>query len=135
MHCGGGVRSIGRAPQIYGMTPLDEIGYMVSGLFTSVPPGQDIIGIALEDSYFETNGTPEGAIVPAQPDQLLFKSKLLEFEYPLTIEQFRDILAFPLGSLEVIKDQVSRTGWIEELQHNHQSGQTKIKLITQDATT
>lgn len=123
------------APLIYGLTPLDQVGWAVVGLFATPPNGQDIRGIALEDSFFECNGTPEGALVPAQPDATLFKSKLLEFEYDLTTEQFRDIVAFPIGSFEIIKDSISRIGWIEELKHNHQSGLTTIKLITQDATT
>lgn len=91
--------------------------------------------IALEDSYFTCNGTPEGGAILAQPNPELYKVKLHEFEYPITSEDFRSILATPLGSFEFTKNEVTRVGWIEQMIHTHQTGATKIILVSQDATT
>lgn len=120
-------------PTYFGNSPLTNT-IILGGLCGYQASEPKALLIALEDSTFECNGTPEGAIIPAQPDPTLYKAKLSEFDYPISETDFRAIAATPLGSFEFIKDGISRIGWIEMLQHAHQTGQTKIKLITQDAT-
>jgi hypothetical protein len=120
-------------PTIFGNTPLSQ-AVINGGLcgYTALEP--KILLSALSESYFECNGTPDGALVLAEPDLALYKIKLHEFEYDLTATEFRTIQALPIGSFEFIKDGASRSGWIEQLTHNNWTGRTQIKLISQDAT-
>lgn len=86
------------------------------------------------DSYFECNGTPDGALVLASPDPEAYKVKLHEFEYDISAEDFRTIQALPIGSFEFIKDGVTRSGFIEEMKHSNWTGRTQIKLISNALT-
>jgi hypothetical protein len=91
--------------------------------------------IALEDSTFECNGTPEGGLILAQNNVNAFKIKLHEFQYDIDAATFLDIEALPIGRFPFTFKGVTRYGWIEELQYNNWTGRAKIKLITEDATT
>lgn len=121
-------------PTIFGNNPLSA-AVRAGGLcgYQSGEPKARVI--ALSDSYFECNGTPEGGLVLAQPDPELYKAKQLSFEHDLTQTEIRQIIATPIGRFEILKDEISRHGWIEEMQINNWTGRSKVKLITNNATT
>lgn len=120
-------------PLSFGDTPMDSTVWVFSGP-SPYPGQQNRIIYALEDSYFECNGTPDGGLLLAQPDLTAYKVRLHEFEYDVTMDEFQQILTNPIGQFEFEKDGLVRTGWIEELSHNNQTGRTKVKLISNDAT-
>jgi len=117
----------------FGDTPLDNSLWTFSAPSGSPTPygsSPNRIIIANDDSTFECNGTPDGQMIIAQPDLSVYKSRLHEFDWHLSESEFLQIIANPIASFTFIKDGVSRTGWIEDLQHNNWTGQTKIKLIS-----
>jgi hypothetical protein len=121
-------------PTIFGSSPV-AASILNGGLcgYTSSEPKVNVI--ALEDSTFECNGTPEGGLILAQNNVNAFKIKLHEFQYDIDAATFLDIEALPIGRFPFTFKGVTRYGWIEELQYNNWTGRAKIKLITEDATT
>lgn len=120
-------------PTIFGNNPV--AASILNGGFcgyTSGEPKAQVI--ALADSTFECNGTPEGGLILAQNNINAFKVKLHEFEYDIDAATFREIEALPIGRFPLIFHGETRYGWIEELQYNNWTGRAKIKLITEDGT-
>jgi len=120
-------------PTIFGNTPLSAL-IRSGGLCGYLPTEPKVQFYVMADSTFECNGTPDGGLILAPPDPTAYKIRLHEFDYDLTTEQFRLINATPIGQFEFIKGDITRIGWIEELQYNNWTGRTKVKLISQDAT-
>lgn len=130
-------KSLQWSPALFGSTPLEyvlPIPYLIFANCSYAPLEGNRTLIAAEDSTFECNGTPDGGLVLGSPDLNGYKVRLHEFEYDITATQFNDILTNPIGQFTFEKDGIIRTGWIEELSHNHQTGRTKVKLISNDAT-
>jgi len=120
-------------PTLFGSTPITPL--IVSGGVCGYAASEPKITLtALSDSTFICNGTPDGGIILAEPDLALYKVKLHEFQYDISPEDFRSILALPIGSFNLIKDGVTRETWIEELSYNNWTGRANIKLISNDAT-
>jgi hypothetical protein len=117
----------------FGNTPLTS--WVIAGGCGYVGNGDNIVAYLEDDSFFECNGVPGGALVLAQPDPQLFKIKLHEFTYPLTATEFYNILSQPIGRITFTKDGLTRSGYIEQLTHNNTTGATTFKLISEDATT
>lgn len=85
-------------------------------------------------SFFECNGTPDGqSTVTSSADNL--RKLRYEFEYYIPESDWRTILATPIGQIGFEKDGITRYGWIDEMQHDNQTGRTLIKLITNNAIT
>lgn len=85
------------------------------------------------NSYWECNGTPEGGITITAGNQTIQKL-LHDMEYHFTDTEWRTILSNPTGVLPFVKDEVTRYGWIQDMTRNEQTGQTKIKLISSNAS-
>ena len=120
-------------PTIFGNNPLAVA--VISGGVCGYSSGDPLaLVIALSDSTFECNGTPDGALILAQPDPQAYKIRLHEFEYDINAADFRTIQAIPIGVCEFTKDGVTRRGWIDSLQYNNWTGRATIKLISQNAT-
>lgn len=120
-------------PTIFGNSPLSAavINGGTCGYTASEPKAQIL---AQPSSFFECNGTPEGGLTLAQPNMDLYKDKQLEFEYHIPADEFQSVLAMPIGRFELIKHDVTRRGWIEEMVYNNWTGLTRIKLISSNAT-
>lgn len=121
-------------PTIFGSNPLSNA--VISGGtcgYTAGEPKAQII--ALDTSTFQCNGTPDAGLILAQPNAALYKVKVHDFEYDLSMSEFRTIQAVPIGSFTFIKNEIIGTGWLEEFQFSNWTGKSKVKLITQDATT
>lgn len=85
-------------------------------------------------SYFECNGTPDGGVTITTGTSDLKKLRH-EFIADIPESVWRTIVANPVGQLGFQKDGVTRYGWIEYMRHDHQTGRTEIKLITNNAIT
>lgn len=120
-------------PTLFGPTPLTQV-IIDGGTCGYAPSDPKGAVIALEDSYFECNGTPEGGLILTQPDPSAYRVRQHEFEHDISATDFATLQGLPIGRFEFIKDGVSRFGWIEELVYNNWTTRAKIKLITQDAT-
>lgn len=120
-------------PTIFGNTPLSAavINGGTCGYTSSEPKAQIL---AQPSSFFECNGTPEGGLTLAQPNTDLYKDKQYEFEYHIAADDFQSLLVMPIGRFELIKHDISRWGWIEELVYNNWTGIARIKLISSNAT-
>lgn len=100
-------------------------------------PGSQPIGQFLSigwGSFFEANGTPEGGISITAGNRAI-KKLLHEFEEHISASNWRTIQANPTLCYEFKKDDIVRKGWIEDVSHDNNTGRTKVKLISQDATT
>lgn len=117
-------------------TPADSNFGIVLGttncFYSASEPKASIF--ALEDSYFECNGTPSGGISLTANDPDGYKILQHSFIDDITVEDFQQVLANPIGLFPFEKDGITRNGWIDELQHENFTGRTQIKLITSDAT-
>lgn len=120
-------------PTVFGNTPLTQavINGGTCGYAASQPKAQLL---AQATSFFECNGTPEGGLTLAQPSRDLYKDKQYDFIYHIPADDFQTIKATPIGRFELVKHEVSRWGWIEELTYNDWTGAARVKLISQDAT-
>jgi hypothetical protein len=85
-------------------------------------------------SFFECNGTPDGGVSITSGNTSI-KKLIHEFEYFINETDWRTIEANITSYFPFEKDGVTRLGWIEELNHNNWTGRTKVKLITENATT
>jgi len=129
-------RSLQFAPLFFGNTPLDEVQPIPYIIYAncSYGGGPNRVLYALETSTFECNGTPDGGLELSPNSPELYKSKIYEFDYPLTATEIRAIKLLPTGAMELIKDGQSIIGWVDELQINDWTGLSQIKIRTQDAT-
>jgi hypothetical protein len=101
----------------------------------AIPNGSPIQVYLSEDSYFECNGTPDGAAVVASNNPSGFMIKQYTFNYPISDDDFELIKLTPIGLFPFQKDDVTLNGWIESMTRNDQTGLTQITLISQaDAT-
>lgn len=57
--------------------------------------------------------------------QPIFKAELLKFTYPITLEQYKGIMANPYGQIEI--DGIY--GWIKEMQYSFATGEAEFTLI------
>ena len=89
--------------------------------------------IALEDSYFENTGAPDGGGVLVENDPRLFRAKEFEFDYNISQSDWLQIKLNPIGQFAFEKDGVIRYGWIDTMKRNDWTGQTNIKLISDNA--
>lgn len=90
---------------------------------------------AQTSSIFNCLCSPDAAGVIVNPgDNNYFKFKLFEFEYDISIRDFLQIKQNPIGLFNFEKDNVVRSGWIQEMSHNDWNGLTSIKLIAKNAT-
>jgi len=90
---------------------------------------------ALIESTFSCNGSPDGGGVLIANDPLLYKNKEVQFNYNIGEADWASIKLNPIASFVFIKDQIIRSGWISEMKHNNWTGETQIKLITNNAIT
>jgi len=88
----------------------------------------------LWNSFLECNGTPEGGVSITAGNRTI-KKLIHVFEYDIAESDWRTIQSNPTGMALFEKDGVTRHGWIEDVTHNNDTGRTKVKLISQDATT
>ncbi len=95
-------------------------------------PGPERYFAMLWDSYLECNGTPDSGIniASGNPD---IKKYIYEFNYAISQSDFLNMLNNLTGLFSFEKDGVTRFGWIQNLSYNNWTGQSKIKLITNDA--
>ena len=85
-------------------------------------------------SYFECNGTPTGGITITQGNSLIRKY-IYDFDYYLDQTDWINISTNLTKQYAFEKDGVTRYGWIETIKYNNWTGQSQIKLITNNATT
>lgn len=71
----------------------------------------------------------DGVIVPDAKDwdvpEAKFKAEKLKFTYPLTMDQYKAIMADPYGLISI--DGIE--GWISEMQYSFSDGETEFTLI------
>jgi hypothetical protein len=86
-----------------------------------------------EGSYFEANGTPSsGAEVSSQPADI-YRTYRYEFEFPMTGDEFRTLMADPTGIFTFTHRGVTRSGWIEEIKYKNFEQTAQIKIIAANA--
>jgi hypothetical protein len=97
-------------------------------------PGPDRYLAVIWDSYLECNGTPDSGIniASGNPD---VKKYLFEFKYNISQSDFLNIKNNLTQLFAFKKDRITRYGWIYDLQRNDWTGESTIKLITNDAIT
>lgn len=86
-------------------------------------------------SFFECNGTPEGAVVLAANQSDNYRILQHEFQYLIPALDWQNIVTNPIGLFPFEKGGVTRYGWIDEIKRNDQTGMCTIKLIASNATT
>lgn len=86
-------------------------------------------------SFFECNGTPDGAVVLAANTSDNYRILQHEFTASIPDQTWQTIIANPTGLFPFEKDGITRFGWIEEMRRNDQTGFTTIKLTSSNATT
>lgn len=91
--------------------------------------------VLLEDSFYTCNGTPDGGIVLSGNDSEYYKPYQHEFEYPINESTWIQIVGNPTGAIEFTKDGVTYSGHIDDIIHDDDTGATKLKLTTSNATT
>jgi len=127
------------APQIFGNTPIREINnlpnWSVGTIGCVVPSFARPALYAATTSTFSCTGAPDGGGIVIDNDPALYKSKEFEFTFAISASEWQSIVANPTGLFTFEKDGITRTGWIQEMQHNDWTGETQIKLITSDDAT
>lgn len=83
-------------------------------------------------SFLECNGTPESGISIEANTKL--RKFIHEFEYSIPESDWRTIVSNVNGTYSFTKDGDTRKGWIYQMIHDHQTGSTVVKLITDNAT-
>jgi len=113
------------------LVPSMSIGYSTNiGIFTLNPRLY-----AKPSSIFNCLCSPDNDGIIVNPgDNAYFKYKFYEFSYDLSITDFLSIKQNPVGLFNFEKDNVIRSGWIQEMVHNDWTGLTSIKLIAKNAS-
>lgn len=107
--------------------------YVPNGNYPAIPYYQAVTFQSI--SFFECNGTPEGAVVLAANQSDNYRILQHEFQYHIPIDDWVNIVANPIGLFPFEKGGVTRFGWIDEIRRNDQTGACTIKLISSNATT
>jgi hypothetical protein len=87
----------------------------------------------LFDTYLECNGVPEGSAIIT--DGTKINNYIEQFSFNIPTTEWITIKNNPTYRLNFEKDGVIKYGWIKEISHNDWTGQTNIKLITNNAIT
>ena len=107
--------------------------FYVNGNWPPIPYYQSVTFQSI--SFFECNGTPDGAVVLAANTSDNYRILQHEFTASIPDQTWQTIIANPTGLFPFEKDGVTRFGWIEEMRRNDQTGFTTIKLTSSNATT
>lgn len=113
---------------------LNSIGWNISVSNCSFQSSARPAVYARADSTFLCNGSPDGGGITIENDPRLYKDKEYEFSFNIPVKDWQNIKLNPTGMFRFEKDGVVRFGWIQSMRHNDFTGETQIKLITQDAT-
>lgn len=87
----------------------------------------------LFDTYFQCTGVPEGTVVIT--DGTKINNYVQEFQANIPESEWLSIRANAIKRINFEKDGELKFGWIKEVQHNDWTGQTIIKLLSNNATT
>jgi hypothetical protein len=113
----------GSTPYLNSIMPLEWYANNCGGL-------NAIEMYAKENSYFECNGTPDQGAVLASGSADKFTINMFDFEYHIPDDDWEFIKGTPIGLFNFTKDEITRTGYIQSIERNNQTGLAKIKLIT-----
>lgn len=107
--------------------------YVANGNYPPIPYYQAVTFQSI--SFFECNGTPDGAVVLAANTSDNYRILQHEFTASIPDQTWQTIIVNPTGLFPFEKDGITRFGWIEEMRRNDQTGFTTIKLTSSNATT
>lgn len=96
---------------------------------------KDYYKLTVKNGYWGCDGinTGGGSVMPSNPDT--YKSLKLEFEYPLDLTEYQQILSSKQGMIQIPIDQNKFVnGWIQNIRFEHNSGETKFTLISDGNT-
>lgn len=92
--------------------------------------GLSSTGTITTNSYWECTANTLGSGVFKDYDYRDYPINIYEFDYPLTREQWQDILSSPNSSIDfAMAGSQVRTGYIREVKRNHATGVGSFKLI------
>jgi len=92
--------------------------------------GLSSTGTITTNSYWECTANTLGSGVFKDYDYRDYPINIYEFDYPLTREQWQDILSSPNSSIDfAMSGSQVRTGYIREVKLNHATGVGSFKLI------
>lgn len=92
--------------------------------------GLSSTGTITTNSYWECTANTLGSGVFKDYDYRDYPINIYEFDYPLTREQWQDILSSPNSSIDfAMSGSQVRTGYIREVKRNHATGVGSFKLI------
>lgn len=92
--------------------------------------GLSSTGTITTNSYWECTANTLGSGVFKDYDYSDYPINIYEFDYPLTREQWQDILSSPNSSIDfAMSGSQVRTGYIREVKRNHATGVGSFKLI------
>lgn len=92
--------------------------------------GLSSTGTITTNSYWECIANTLGSGVFKDYDYRDYPINIYEFDYPLTREQWQDILSSPNSSIDfAMAGSQVRTGYIREVKRNHATGVGSFKLI------
>ena len=82
-------------------------------------------------AVFACTATADGGGIYNQYDPSLYPVLTHEMEYVLTDRQIRFIEAGVTGQISfAVNGEVVKSGWIETIKHNHKTGKSSIKLMS-----
>ena len=85
--------------------------------------------------YFRCDNIQTGGGVISPADPIQYKSLKLDFEYPLNLDLYRQLLGSKNGLVQVpINNLQKLNGWVQNVSFDHGSGMTKFSLITDGNT-
>lgn len=88
-----------------------------------------------QNGYFMCDNILTGGGVVSPADPTAYKSLKIDFEYPLNLDQYNQLILSKQGLIQVpINDTQKLNGWVQNVKFDHNSGMTKFSLITDGNT-
>jgi len=91
--------------------------------------GTDVTGDITTNTFWECeeNTIGGGIFKDYNPDD--YQINLYEFTYPMTCDQWNDLIASPLNKIQFRSHGAWRTGYVNQIKYNHVTGISVFKLI------
>ena len=91
--------------------------------------GTDVTGDITTNTFWECeeNTIGGGIFKDYNPDD--YQINLYEFTYPMTCDQWNDLIASPLNKIQFRSHGAWRTGYVNQIRYNHVTGVSVFTLI------